>query len=372
MYKGKKVALVVDWLDAYGGAERIVKYLNEIYHFEEVYTLVNIMPKDKLNLMFDKGVDIKTSPLQVFGSHFRKFLILFPWALSKLKLSKDIDLVISVPHSVVKGFNSEGKDHVSYYVARNMKYIWEEKNLYFTGFKSVFNIALPYLRRNDIKMATNPSLTISISHFVKKWAIDRYNIDIPVIHSPVDISNFSLIEEKENYYVSVGRLEPYKRFDILIEAFNKIDRKLIIIGDGSQYKSLKNKASNNIEFKGFLESDEINKIIGKAKAFVFAGKEDFGIAPIEPQACGTPVIAYGAGGTLETVKEGETGVFFKEQTSESLIEAIHIFDSMSFDAKEIRRNAERFSIERFQKEFSEIVDKQKNKKTNKQNEQRNF
>src|SRR5690606_3694184 len=164
-------------------------------------------------------------------------------------------------------------------------------------------------------------------------------------------------EQKEDYYIAVGRIEPYKRFDLVIKAFNKMpDKKLKVVGDGSQLKELKKMASPNIEFLGFLESNKVYKNLKNAKGFVHAGIEDFGIAPIEAQACGTPVIAYGFGGVLETVINYKTGVFFKENNYIDIINSIEEFEKINFNYKEVRLNALKFSAERFEKEIKMFVD----------------
>ena len=352
-----KVVLVVDWLDSYAGAERVIKSLNDIYHFEDVYTISNTMDKEYLNLMFDENVRIHTSMLQVFGKHFRKVLILFPFAIRNMKIDKEIDLVISSSHSIAKGINTSNVPHISYLQARNMKYIWEEKELYFKGVLRYFKFIIPYLRNQDIKFANNPDFLISNSKFVANWVKKKYKrLDSPVIYPPVEVKKFDLVINKEDYYVTVGRIEPYKRFDLIVNAFKKINRKLIIIGDGSSLDELKRESTDNIIFKGFLEANEIARIIGKAKAFIFAGKEDFGIAPLEAQSCGTPVIGYKAGGLLETIVENETGIFFKNQTVDDIVKSIDLFESKKFNPEQIRKNAERFSKERFEKEFKEFVE----------------
>lgn len=351
-----RVALVLDWLDTYGGAERIVKYLNEIYDFEEVYTIANTMEDTYLLQMFKKDIKIHTSILQIFGKHFRKLLFLFPFAIKRINMENDFDLIISSSHSIAKGINSNNTLHISYFQARNMKYIWEEKDLYFKGVFKIFKIFIPYLRRQDVLLANNPDNIICNSKFVSSWVLDKYKIkDSPVIYPPIDIDKFALQEEKENYYVTVGRLEPYKRFDVVIDAFNETNKTLIVIGDGTMLNALKKRASKNIVFVGFLDVEEINNVVGKAKAFVFAGKEDYGIAPLEAQACGTPVIAYGEAGVLETVNNGITGLFFKKQTKESLLEALIEFEEINFNYKNIRLHAENFSIEKFKCKFSTFV-----------------
>lgn len=361
MLNNDKNILLIDWLDVYGGAERVVKYLDEIYHFDKVYTLVNVMPKQALDKMFsDKKLIVKTSFLQVFGKHFRYALPLFPLALKSIKIYEKNALVISVTHSVVKGVEvSKESLHISYLVSRNLKYVWEEKDLYFKGFKKLFSFIIAPLKKFDIKSANKPNVLIAVSNFVANWAIKKYQKEINVIYAPVNIDDFELQEKKEDFYVSVGRLEPYKRYDILIDTFNKNGKKLIIIGDGSLIDVLKANAKANIEFKGYLFANKSKDFLKKAKAFIFCGKEDFGIALLEPQACGTPVIAFGEGGALETIIENKTGIFFYQQSSEALLDAIKKFEALKFEASFIRNHAEKFSVLNFKQHFIEEVNFQK-------------
>jgi glycosyltransferase involved in cell wall biosynthesis len=311
----KKKILVIDWLDIYGGSEKVVKYLHELYDFDKVYTLVNVMSKKNLNEIFcNKKIEIKTTFLQILGKHFRYGLPLFPLALKTLKIQDENSLIISISHSVVKGIQyPKSSQHFSYLVARNLKYVWEEKSLYFKGFRKVFLFITPSLKKYDVKMSKRPTKIASVSSFVSEWAHKKYNKKVTTINPPVNIKEFDFQEEKENFYVSVGRLEPYKRFDILIDAFNKNGKKLVIIGDGSLMTELKRRANENIKFKGYLFPEKSKEYLKKAKAFVFCGKEDFGIALLEPQVCGTPVIAFGEGGALDSIVENKTGLFFKNK-----------------------------------------------------------
>lgn len=354
--KSKKTILVIDWLDVYGGAEKVAKYLHQEFQFDKVYTLVNVMSKDNLNQVFGENIEIKTSFLQVLGKYFRIGLPFFPLALKNLKVQEEDALIISVSHSVVKGISyKKSSKHISYLVARNLKYVWEEKKLYFKGIKKMGMFIIPALRKFDIEMSQKPTKIISVSDFVTQWAINKYKREVITINPPVNVDEFEYFENKEDFYVSVGRLEPYKRYDLLIDVFNKNGKKLIIIGDGSLMKELKMRAKTNIEFKGYLFPDESKEYLKKAKAFVFCGKEDFGIALLEPQVCGTPVIAYGAGGALDTVEENKTGVFFYNQSVSSLEEAIHKFENLTFNYNYIRLRSLKFSVKNFKETFRRAV-----------------
>ncbi len=352
-----KKALVVDWLDKYGGAERVLTSLQNVFQFNETHALVDIMKKNDLKKIFPDNYSIKTTLLQKFGRYFRAFFFTFHYFTSKIKVDKDIDLIISSSHAVAKGVkkSSVNQLHISYFQARNFKYIWDEVDLYFGKATFILKPIINLLRKIDVRQAQRPDFIISNSKFVQNWVKQTYNRDSVVIYPPVSLEHFTFCDAKEDYYVAIGRIVPYKRFDLVVEAFNMSTKKLIIIGDGDQLSKLKSIAKPNIQFTGYLDSAEVNKILSKAKAFIHIGLEDFGIAPIEAQACGTPVIAYKAGGVLETVINGKTGILFNEQTTASLITAIHEFETKTFNLSEIRNHAFTFSRERFEAEMKAYV-----------------
>jgi glycosyltransferase involved in cell wall biosynthesis len=363
-----KKALAVDWLDKYGGAERVLTSLQNVFQFDSCYTLVNIMNENDLKKIYseESKINIHQTILKYTGKYFRFFLILFPRFMKSLKVNGDELLIISSSHAVAKAITKTNpyQIHISYFQARNQKYIWSEYKLYFKSFSTLVYPVLKYLRKIDVKDAQKPDYIISNSHFVKDWVKKTYNRESTVIYPPVDLSIFTLNTKKENYYVAVGRIEPYKRFDIVIDAFNLLpEKKLVVIGDGSQLKGLKKKANSNIEFLGFLESAKVFDTIKNAKGFIHAGIEDFGIAPIEAQACGTPVIALGFGGVLETVINKKTGVFFYEHLASSLVNAIKDFEKIEFDHVVVRNNALKFSKERFEQQIEDFVNEKCNLKT---------
>lgn len=353
-----KKVIIVDWLDMYGGAERVIKSLCHVFKYDRCYALVDLMSKENKEKIFSGSpIPVKQSFLKYFGSKFRYFFPLFYPALKKMKIEKDVNLIISSSHAIAKGIRKSSDDqlYISYFQARNQKYLWEDYDLYFGEAKFFINPFKSYLRAMDVKAAQQPDYIISNSKFVQEWVKKTYKRDSDIIYPPVDLSQFHLQTQKEDYFVAVGRIEPYKRFDIVIDAFNKTDKTLVIIGDGSQFEDLKAKANENITFTGFLNSDKVFEYISKAKAFIHAGIEDFGIAPVEAQACGTPVIAFGQGGVLETVIENETGLFFREPTAKSLLRCLNKFDEIIFDPYEIRRNAENYDIPTFENRIAAFV-----------------
>ncbi len=352
-----KKVLVVDWLDKYGGAERVIALLYHTFNFSEIHTLINIMQKEDLTKMLPDNPDIKITLLQKIGRKFRLLFFIFPYFISKIKVDKNTDLIVSSSHAVAKGVKKSNPKqiHISYFQARNANYIWEEATLYFGRSYFLLYPLIALLRKIDQKQAQRPDHIICNSQFVQDWVKQTYKRESTVVYPPVNLSKFNLYEEKSNVYVAVGRIVHIKRFDVLIEAFRINKKKLILIGDGELYEKLKASIPDNITMTGSLSSEEVEKYVKKAKAFIQVGIEGFGIAPLEAQACGTPVIAYGKGGVLETVIENETGVFFEEQTPESLNKAIAKFEKMNFDPTQVRENALRFSEERFIKEISEFI-----------------
>ena len=298
-----KKVLVVDWLDKYGGAERVIACLQKTFNFDKTFALVNIMDRKDLDKIYSEKKTIQTSYLQKTGKHFRLLFLFFPFIISKIKVNPDTELIFSSSHSIGKGIKKTNSNqiHISYFQSRNANYIWDEVNLYFGYFRFLLYPLVAVLRKIDVKQAQRPDYIICNSKFVQNWVKKKYNRDSIVIYPPVDISSFELNLDKSDYYVAVGRIAHIKRFDVLIEAFKKNKKKLVLIGDGDLFKTFLNSKSQNIEMTGFLDSAEVAKVISKAKAFIQVGIEGFGIAPIEAQACGTPIIAYGVGGDRKSV-----------------------------------------------------------------------
>lgn len=354
-----KRILVVDWLDKFGGAERVIASLQSVFRFRSIYGLVNIMSsKDQKKIFGIDEVVIKTTSLQQFKNMFRLFFFSFHYYIKKLKLDESANTIVSSSHAVAKGVQKKHNQqlHISYFQARNFKYIWEDASLYFGSFLFVVRPLLNYLKKVDFKQAQNPDYIVSNSEFVRQWVLDKYQRNSVVIYPPVDLEEFPFVDKKEDYYVAVGRIVTYKRFDLIVDAFNTIDKKLIIVGDGPELKNLKKKANANIHFTGFLDSKEVHKYISSAKAFIHIGIEDFGIAPIEAQSCGTPVIAYKAGGIIETVLDQKTGVLFDHQTIDSLKNALIDFESKSWNHHEIHQQAQKFSKNRFETEIETYIE----------------
>ena len=356
-----KIAYTHDWLYRFAGAEIVLKAMEEIYR-ADIYTLFYA---DKC--VSELGIDndmVHGSFLQsIPGIYktYKNFLPLYPMAFRGFDLS-DYDIIISSSHSAAKGFEKQKDQLHICYCHTPMRYIWdmyddyvEEMPLYK---KMPFAAVAKFLRKWDVENSKNVDFFMANSKFVAERIKRIYKRDAKVVYPPVDTDRFRVEDKKEDYYLFVGRLiNAYKKVDLVVEAFNRLGKKLIIVGDGDDLEYLKSIANNNIEFKGWMGSNDVAEIMKKAKALILPSIEDFGIVSIEAQACGTPVIAYNKGGAAETVLDRKTGILFNSQTAEAIVEAVSEFESMSsvFDVDLIRKNSERFSKDRFKKEFRTFV-----------------
>lgn len=362
-----KTALVHDWLTTMAGAEKVLESMYNLYP-SDIYTLVS--DQSQLTPPFDQA-DITTSMIQKFPfakTKYRNYLPLFPFAIEQFDLS-EYDVILSSSHAVAKGvLTHAGQLHITY-MHTPIRYAWD---LYFrylkeaglqSGLKGLIaKKILHNIRLWDSTTANRPDAYIANSRYIARRIAKVYGKKAEVIYPPVEVDSFTLEEKKDNYYMTASRMVPYKKIDVIVEAFSKMpEKKLIVIGDGPDFNKIKQKASKNIELLGYQPFEVLKTTMQKAKAFVFAAEEDFGIIPVEAQACGTPVIAYGKGGACETVKEGETGLFFDDQRVESLIKAVEAFEKEEFDPQAIRRHAMQFSKERFEKEYYGFIESEKEK-----------
>jgi glycosyltransferase involved in cell wall biosynthesis len=362
-----KSAFITDWLDKYGGAERVVTAINEIYQFDYYYAYVNKMSPQLQNKTFgNRDVKVLSSNLMtLFKFKFRFLMPLFPYIIKIFNYKTRhnlVDLVISSSWTMSKGYRSGNELHICYLQSRNFKYIWEESYLYFKGPLKFFSFFKGYLQQSDIKSANNPDYLISNSIFVKNWVKEKYKRDSVVIYPPVDVEDFYISDTSEEYYITVGRLEPYKRFDIIVKAFTTNKKKLIVIGDGTELNYLKSIAGSNIEFKGYLDKENIKNYLSKSKAFVFAGVEDFGIVIIEAHASGIPSIVFKGGASNEIINE-INGLCYETQSVDSLNKKIVDFENnlINYDKHKIRETSQKFSKERFKYEMKTYVEFLKSK-----------
>ncbi|MDP3052484.1 MAG: glycosyltransferase [bacterium] len=363
-----KIALAHDYLNQCGGAENVLKVLAEIFPEAPIYTL--FYDENKTRSYFKNRVK-KTSFLDfgIVRNHHRAFIPLLPLASSNLKIEPEYDLVISSSAGYAKGFNSKNAFHICY-CHTPLRYAWEEN--YLQGL-DLFHIPLlktlakpvrAALRSWDKKASRRVDVFIANSYFIAQKIKNFYNREAEVIYPPIDLKKFypEPSQKTGDYFLMVGRLLHYKRFDLGIEAFNQLGLPLKIVGEGPELQKLKSMVKSPlIEFCSYIENlDELRKIYSGAKALIFPQIEDFGMVAAEAQACGLPVIGYNTGGVKEIIKEGRTGLLFNEQTPEALIKAVYLFEKTDFSKSEIIENAQRFSKENFKSKFQEIINKIKN------------
>lgn len=368
------IGIVADWLVTYAGSEKVIKEFIEVYPDCDLYSIVDFL-SDKDRSLF-KGKRATTSFIQKLPSSkskYHKYLPLMPLAIEQLDVSKH-NIVLSSCHAVSKGVIT-GPDQLHIcYVHSPIRYAWDLQHQYLKeagldkGVKGLLaKWLLHKIRIWDSRTVNGVDHFIANSHFIARRIQKVYGRTSTVIYPPVDVNRFTLCEQKEDYYFTASRLVPYKRMDLIVEAFSLMpDKQLVVIGDGSEMAKIKSKATPNIKILGYQSNIVMQEHMQKAKAFVFAAEEDFGITPVEAQACGTPVIAFGKGGALETVRpygvNKPTGIFFDKQEVSSLIEAVSLFESntQAFVPFYCRENALRFSVDRFQNEISEFIDKKWN------------
>lgn len=369
-----KIAIVHEWFVTYAGSEKVVEQILNVFPEADLFSVVDFLPEGKREFIHNKKVTTTfIQKLPFAKKKYRSYLPFMPLAIEQLDLSQ-YDVIISSAHAVAKGvLTGPDQVHISY-VHSPIRYAWDLQHQYLKesglnkGLKGLITKSiLHYIRLWDYRTSNGVTQFLANSHFIARRIKKVYGREATVVYPPVDVSAFSLATEKEDYYLTASRMVPYKKMDLIVEAFTKMpDKKLVVIGDGPDFDKVKEKAGNNIELLGYQSFDVLKSHMQKAKAFVFAAEEDFGITPVEAQACGTPVIAYGKGGALETVVDlysGKvpTGILFEKQTVESLIDAVNIFEKEKdqFDPTIIRENSLRFSPERFRSEIEAIVAEKK-------------
>jgi glycosyltransferase involved in cell wall biosynthesis len=361
-----KIALVHEFLNQLGGAERVLQNFLEIWPEAEIHVI--LYNKEKTRGEFE-NYKKKISLLNNFPlaqTHPRLLLVFMPKAVETFDF-KDYDVVLSDSSSFAKGAMAKDKLHICY-CHTPTRFLWTEPEYLnyqrYPGILKFFGkMFMPGLKRWDYEAAQRPDFFIANSANVQSRIQKFYNRDSVVIPPPIDAEFFRPTGEKKDYFFTASRLEPYKKVDLIIEAFNQLGLPLKIAGAGTIANKLKATAKPNIEFVGRVSDEELRKHYAEAQAFIFAAEEDAGITILEAQACGTPVIAYRAGGAFETVKEGITGEFFGQQTSASLIEALKKFTPAHYDGQKIRQHAMQFDKKVFQQKIKQFVeDKFKNYK----------
>ncbi len=363
------VGIVADWFITYAGSEKVVAEFLDVFPEAELYSVVDFLSSE--NKSHFKNKNITTTFIQNFPfarKKYQSYLPFMPLAIEQLDVSKH-DVILSSSHAVAKGVLT-GPDqlHISY-IHSPIRYAWDlqhqylrESNLH-KGFKGLLaKWILHNIRIWDCRTSNGVDHFIANSKFIARRIKKVYGRNADVIYPPVDVERFTLNENKEQYYITASRLVPYKRIDLIVEAFSHMkDKKLVVIGDGPEMNKIKAKATSNIEILGYQSNSVMVDYMRNARAFVFAAEEDFGITPVEAQSCGTPVIAYGKGGALETIRpigvEKATGVFFYNQDVKSIIDSVNFFEQHSDEIilSDCRLNALKFSEQRFKEEIKEYV-----------------
>lgn len=356
-----KVAIVHDYLNQMGGAERVVAVLHETFPNAPIFT--SIVDRDVLCPELTSA-DICPSWMQKLPGlkrHFKKYLPLYPWAIESLDI-KEYDLVISSSSAFAKGaIKGAHALHVCYCYTP-MRFVWDYNNYvrnenFNAPIRAILPIVISSLKRWDLKTRARPDYYVAISSAVRKRIKKIYGIDAEIIFPPVDVHKYAPKEHGQNFYLIVSRLNPYKRIELAVEAFNILGLPLKIIGSGPFLKTLKEMARPNITFLGRLDDKEVAEYYASCKALIFPGEEDFGIVPLEANASGRPVIAFYGGGALDTIIEGLNGLFFRKSTVESLIDAVKSLEDGRHDFKsaKIHAHALHFDKETFKDRIKKYV-----------------
>ncbi len=360
-----RIALVHDWLVSPGGAEKVLLELHRIYPAAPIYTAAYVPEK------FPEfaGADVRTTWLnriKLAKTKHQLFPVLRAWTFRGLNLS-DYDIVISSCSAESK-YVRTGKQtlHICY-CHTPVRYYWSDYEWYRANppfgrlnwlVKGLLPVMIGWLRKMDYRGAQGVDQFVANSNYVKARIEKYYDKDSTVIYAPVNVEQYKVSRQREEYYLIVGRQVAYKRLDLAVDAFNELGLPLKVAGTGEEIAKHRPRAKANIEFLGRVPDEMLPELYGKAKAFVFPAEEDFGIVPVEAMANGTPVIAYGVGGAAETVVEGQTGTFFHEKSGRALADAVRRFETMTFDPAVVRQQAERFSQAVFRKELSRFVAQQ--------------
>jgi glycosyltransferase involved in cell wall biosynthesis len=355
-----KVAITYDWLNQFGGGERVLLELHALFPDAPVFTTVHAPDRlpDRM-----RGLDVRTSFLQRIPYARRRhqpFFPLMPLAFESFDLS-EYDLVLSASSACAKGvIPATGATHICYCFSP-CRYLWDLYHEYTANrwSKPLIAPVAHWMRLWDQTSSDRVDHFVGISHEVASRIRRHYRRESEVIYPPVDVDRFTPSSRPaDDYYLVVSRMVPYKRIDLAIEAANRLGRRLVVVGDGPERKRLESIAGPTVELRGRLPDDEIRELYARCRAFIFPGFDDFGIAPVEAQAAGRPVIAYGRGGAMETVVHGATGVLFEEQTVDAVAEAMLELDRAHCDPTLCRRNAERFDRREFRRRIQASIARQ--------------
>jgi glycosyltransferase involved in cell wall biosynthesis len=356
-----KIALVHDWLTGMRGGEKCLEVLCELFPDAPIYTLLH--NKGTMSSVIESKIIIKSfiDRLPAKQTQYRKYLPLFPFAIAQFDLT-DYDLVISTSHAVAKNVCIRNDALHICYCFTPMRYIWDMYEQYFgkgkagIGIRAAMKIITPLLRWWDVKTSSRVTYFIAISEEVRGRIKKHYHCSSDMIYPPVDTEQFQLSTTNENFYLIVSALVPYKRVDLAVEVFNLNGKKLVIAGTGPESEKLQSIAGSNITFLGWQSDEELAQLYVKCTALIFPGEEDFGIVPLEAQASGKPVVAFSKGGALETIINGKTGVFFSDQTVESLQKAVEHLSLIKFNSNDIRQHALKFSRSIYKQKMKDYIE----------------
>ena len=365
----KKIAVVHEWLTTYAGSEKALEQILTLFPEADLFCIVDYLPADKRGFL-KKHKITKTfiHNLPFSRKHYRLYLPLMPSAVRALDLSS-YDVIISSCHAVAKGIKKhKGQLHISYTYSP-MRYVWDLRDQYLIesnldkGLKGIIaNQILQKLQDWDYRVAQEVDYFIAISKYIQQRIYRVYGRDSVVIYPPVDTDFYRPAQEKQDFYLTASRMVPYKMMPMIVSAFSEMpDKQLVVIGDGPEMNKVLHAAGNNVEILGYQDDCVMRDYMQRAKCFIFAAEEDFGILPVEAQACGTPVVGYGVGGLCETVRgleeDSPTGVFFDKQDKQSLKNAVVEFEENinKISANNCRNMALKFSEDQFRSEFKEYL-----------------
>lgn len=379
----KKIALVHEWFSSrsFGGAENVVfeidKSIASLDRTIDFFSLIDDLSEDKNSWLYGRSVQTSLIQKLPFGKRYvQSYLPLLPYAIEQLDLS-DYPIVLSSSHLVSKGvITSPDQLHLSY-IHTPVRYAWDQMNVYLRrsklsqiGFEPIIRWQLHRLRQWDQLSSLRLDNILANSNFTARRISKYWGRKAQVVHPPVNVDRFRPAKDRENYYLCLCRLVPNKKVDVVVEAFNNLQLPLIVVGDGPEKEYLKKIASSNVDILGFQTNEVVEELMRKCRAYIYAGVEDFGIAPVEAMASGAPVIAFGEGGLLDTVKpakinmenaniDNATGVFFQEQTVDSLIDVIRWFEDnriwRKFSSEYISNWAQNFSPKSFDERFKHAL-----------------
>ncbi|MEI7989582.1 MAG: glycosyltransferase family 4 protein [Chloroflexota bacterium] len=365
-----RIAIVHDWLITHTGAEKVLEQMLNVFPQADLYSIVDLYTPEMRALIQNKhAVTSFIQHLPFARKHFRKYLFLMPLAIEQFDLSP-YDLVISSNFAVAKGILTNPDQLHLCMCYSPIRYAWDLQNQYLKEaglerglLSGLVRLMLHYIRLWDVRTSNGVDAFIAISNFISRRIWKIYHRDSTVIYPPVNVDYYDLKSNKEDFFLTVSRFVPYKKINMIVDAFGLMPQKrLIVIGEGADFEKIKARASSNVQLLGYQPNEAVRDYLQRAQAFIFAAEEDFGIAPLEAQACGTPVIAFGKGASLETIQGLDspmpTGLFFYEQSAVAIAAAVHQFEEVKDRIKPqaCRENALRFTPEKFRNHFSAFIE----------------